>query len=556
MFTKQYGKKKRCNECRRRKKKCEMSGDSCLYCLQKGIKCSFPDEILDFDPQNGKINKKESQNQTMVKLNNIDKSKKLFIQPKFPSQLFFPNQNKFFLIGYLNPKLYIPVSDSVIKSNNLTMQKGKTISIHVYNKDMAIDDKFALSKYALSSVRIKYLDDNNNFESDRMIIERFADLNINDGPFEFFRKNNITILENKNEPNNDKLLMKTNVKSMDEINLKIDFENLKNILMIEEPSITTDSNDRKFINLPYFINAKMANSLFNYFCDACTKEVPVSSHSSNVKISMLTVALPLILGNLTILRAVLLCSYFHKLQHKGKDKNLLKILPQMKRLHLDVLTDLSKRLKYYSSVSCDHSIFCVFILLTIEIINGGKGKLWHKLQNLAQSMISLRGGVKELCQTLTGECMLKLLMSIICTEVDPTSIAFGIEDLKYLFEFNEKHEFFDNLVNMGSLVMKDFRVVIQMYFRVSKFRSSVNPSLGTGKEDDGNKHKTDNFDYLGTDESNLEKVMYEAFVLEMDIKCFDHTDMFKMSLINEQIKFAVDSCLLYIYQLIYKQTPL
>lgn len=555
MFTRQYVKKKRCNECKRRKKKCELSGESCLYCLQKGIKCLFPNEILDFDPQKGKINKKETYAQRIVKLDHKCKHHNLIIQPKIQRQLHFPNENKFFFMGYLNPKLFVPIYDSIIKANETPMINDDKISIRVFNKDMEIDDKFALSSYALSSIRIKYIEDNTNFETDRIIIERLANSTLKDGLCEFFQMNNITISQssNTNEELNS-LITKTNIKSIDDINLKVDFENLKNILMIEEPAITTDSNNKKFINLPYFITADMANSLFNYFCNICTKEFPLSSPNS--KISMLTVTLPLILGNLTILKVVLLCSYFHKLQNENNDAEFIKILPQMKQLHLDILIELSRRLEYYSSVSCDHSIFCVFILLTIEIINGGRGKLWKSLQNLAQSMISLRGGVEELCQSLTGECIIKLLLSILCTEVDSEYISFGINDLKYICEFNEKHEFFDNLVNMNSLILKDFKIVIQMYFQVSVLISLINPSLGLDKKEKINNGELPKISYELISEANMERIMHEAFILEMNIKCFDVNKIPNSSFINSQINFARESCLLYIYQLIYKQSSL
>ena len=560
MFTKQHLNKKRCNECKRRKKKCQISnGDSCLYCLQRGVKCSFPDAVLGFDPASGKIHKKEKTTQNIVRYNRSEEEKNYItnlMQQKLPPQLHLPNQTKFLPLDNFYLKIFLPLRDSPVKKNGILMVNDDKISVNVLNKDMLMFNNFVPSTYVISSLRVKDIKYQSNPEKDRKIIQNIAKSALKNEITQFFKRNNIPILEpTETKPQNGDDHDVVDIRSVEDINLKVDFKRLKNVFMIEEPAIATDSNNKKFNKLPSFIDAELASSLFTYFCNICGEEF---DSSSSFKISILTVCFPLILGNLTTLNTVLLWSYYHKLHSTKNDENLIKLLPQMRQLHLNTLYELSKRLTYYLSVSCDHTLFCVFLFMSVEVINGAKGVLWERLQNLAQSMISLRGGVKELCQTLTGDCIMKLLVNYLCTEVniENFSLSFGFSDLKYVCEHNKKHEFFDNLLNKQMLTLNDIRNVVEMYFRVSILRSLLYPSLGLVNKSFEDSDYSEKIDYDSISESNVERIMHESSVLEMDIKYEYFIELDSTTSNNAQVIFASKACMLYLFQTIYKQSSL
>lgn len=436
------------------------------------------------------------------------------------------------------------------------MVNDDKVSVNVLNKDMLMFSNFVPSTYVISSLRVKDINYQSNPEKDRKIIQNLAKSALKNEITQFFQRNNIPILE----PTETKTLKHDDynikdIRSVEDINLNVDFKRLKNVFMIEEPAIATDSNNRKFNRLPSFIDAELASSLFTYFCDICGEEF---DPSSNFKISILTVCFPLILGNLTTLNAVLLWSYYHRLHSTKNDENLIKLIPQMRQLHLNTLYELSKRLTYYLSVSCDHTLLCVFLFLSVEVMNGAKGVLWERLQNLAQSMISLRGGVKELCQTPTGDCIMKLLVNYLCTEVniENFSLSFGFNDLKYVCEHNTKHEFFDNLLNKQMLTLKDMKNVVEMYFRVSILRSLLYPSLGLVNKSFEHADYSDKIHYESISESNVERIMNESSILEMDIKYTDLVELDSTASNNAQVIFASKACMLYLFQTIYKQSSL
>lgn len=555
MFTKQYVNKRRCNECKRRKKKCLISSDSCDYCLQKGLICTFPDNVLNFNPANGKVIKKRRGSSSVIKFNNPSNDDRLvttIVPDAFSYQFHFLSQCKFFPNDYLYPKIFIPLGNSLIRKNGIPIVNDDKVSVNVLNKDMIILKDFTPSTYVMSSLRIKNIKEKSNVEKDRKTIERLANSTLKNKFVQFLQKNNITFSSREHILDKDVI---PNIKSLDEINLYVDFKNLRNVFMIEEPAIPTNSKNKSFKNLPSFMNAELANSLFEYFCSICTDELPQASGSN---VSMLTVCLPLILGNLTTMKAVLLWSYYHKLHNNTDDNSLIAIMPQMKQLHLNALFELSKRLKYYISVSCDHSIFCVFLFLTIEVINGAKGTLWGKLQNLAQSMISLRGGVRELCQTLTGDCIMKLLLNYLCTEVSTEiiSLSFSFSDLKYVCDHNNDHEFFDNIISKSALTLANFKNVVQFYFRVSILRGLLSPSLGLDKRSLGGEEISEKINYDIISESNIERIMYESSILEMEIKYAVFEELKVTKLNHIQIVFASNACVLYLFQAIYRQSSL
>lgn len=221
--------------------------------------------------------------------------------------------------------------------------------------------------------------------------------------------------------------------------------------------------------------------------------------------------------------------------------------------------DLDNRLSYYSSVSCDHSIICVYLLLNIEVVNGGRGLLWNKFQILIQQMISLRGGVKEMIQTLTGECLLKLLVPFCCTEVnlENNTTSLGLADLAFIVEYNPKLQFYDNLINKSSMSLNvNFKTLAQLYFHVSILKSLIYPSLCIQPESLSKQEDIKNLDYGNVSESNMENILHEASKLEDKISKMSLTEFDELLLDYAQIKFSTKACILFIYQTIYKQASL
>lgn len=115
MFTKENISKKRCDKCKRRKKKCVIIGDSCQYCIQKKIACSFSAQRLSYNPQNGKIckaeisgKKVETCTQELV-LSNL-------IRPQNTCQLSSPRETKFSFTSRSFHKLFLPLHNSFIKN--------------------------------------------------------------------------------------------------------------------------------------------------------------------------------------------------------------------------------------------------------------------------------------------------------------------------------------------------------------------------------------------------------------------------------------------------------
>ncbi|CAG88677.2 DEHA2F00330p [Debaryomyces hansenii CBS767] len=443
------------------------------------------------------------------------------------------------------PLIFVPLRSITTTIGSPLLQEDTKV-VNAWNHDTIAGHSISLFDFLLSSKRVDLVKAdacNDEKELERSIINAIDHLPKN-------------IISKNREGRKYSIAKASRVSGilLDDVNLEVNTTSLRNVLYVAEASISREIKHTKFVNLPESISGKFSEYLFNHYrVVSCGNQKFEDS-----KISILRVCLPLIIGNITVLKCVLVLSFYDLLN--GDSPELLEKENEMHALHVQVLEELKDRLNYYSSVCCDHSLLCVLLLLTIELINGANGPLWRKLQKLSLSMIALRGGVKRISSNITGLCLLKLLTMSLSTGISIQSLdsnngdALSFKDFSSSMSTNNQFQFFDNFNYKSSLTLNELKEVIEIYGHISSLQSLMSVSLDANR----NKHfwTPEHFmKYKSVSSANLIRVLQNAEKLEkhISIRCKE-THLNNTSRCHEiQMTFALNVSKLYIYQMVYHQ---
>ncbi|ODV85605.1 hypothetical protein CANARDRAFT_28368 [[Candida] arabinofermentans NRRL YB-2248] len=585
--TQQALKKKRCAECKRRKKRCDGDGSRCNYCEKRGIECiiesvhivqytgqqrrktriekieksssqrSFP-PLIDFVSTSPKSLNKMSDTTTPPSV--VARDTKSMITPNSPPKSVQDAFNE--LSGTGIPVVYLPTRKIIQTSNSTPTVHDDTEQITVYNDEAILDSNFSLYDFILSATRVQLVDSYPcDVDKDRVRLAKDSELfkqeqNVSRSNISPWISTPMSSTASIVSPSNSVDLNR----DLEATDLSIDIAKLKNVVFIQEAAVTNDDKAESFVNLPDTITREFADDLFKHFCNVCQERDPTKPSSINV----LKVCLPLILGNITVLKSVLLVAYYDRMSDEANHTEfLISMKGPMKDIHLGVLAELQQRLIYLTSVCCDHTIYLVLLLLTIEVINGANGSLYGKLITLGQNLVSLRGGVTKLASNVTGVCLLKLLLthfsvgrSFLMNELecgDPLSL----KDFFYILDYSDQMEFFDNFNCSSRLSLSDMKQVVGIYGHITLLQNLAAISYDANHKGSDTSLKIYG-NYESVSSANLEMVLQESDSLEREIDLALNGDFPpNISMLHQlQLRFALHASSLYLYQSIYRQISL
>lgn len=623
----------RCDECRRRKKRCVGTGPVCEFCQKKGLACENHNvlKIMHFEPPSKKKQKTISPGlvpdevqsaahyepldhsaniarvQSLVRNNEEANITKLAPQNQItPTTLVdmiranLPSSRESKASDSLSfeqtPIIYLPQRKLIISnSTSETPILADESEVKAYSKEDTIPKAFSLLDLLLSSTRVDFIDLSTCHLDEPVSfaeIEKFLKATKFKNTMDLLKEKGYLISSKTSNLRDEPLsaessphpstvsLTKPVFKSMEDVDFKIDLENLKTHFFIQQAAVDdeVENENKKFANLPEFIDPNFADLLFQKYC-AISQEVNYSKSldlssfpdyldgsiesKDYVKINSLKICFPLIFGNVTVLKCVLVVSYYRWRNTDPTNELLLKHEQSIKDLHLGIMEELQGRLGHCSSISCDHSLFCVLLLLSTEVIKGLRTPLWRKLLKLMRDMIVLRGGVPRLSENLTGLCMLKLLsvhlsvgglFSFDANEIDNSENSLSLADFSHIIDAHHQLDFFDNLSFYSNLGLNDMKDVIKTYGQITQLYN-----LSVVSYDANTRRDSDNAmsSYGSVSLTNLELVLQETESIEQELKQLDEDLFIEDSTIlqhqTSQMIFAQKASLLYLYQLVYKQ---
>lgn len=537
-------KRKRCNECKRRKKRCDGNGPKCDYCQKKNIQCVF-DNIHLVHYSEKKPTKKKPELETVQVVEHVDIPKRSSLKE---------SDSKLSDIGI--PTVHIPIR-KVIQSADRPTVHDDTYMVEALDEKSTIGKEFSLFDFKLSGMRVKQLGSLSscNIEMDRTNILQLGKTTNRDEilPEIKTKLSLATVLNNTSEL--------SNIESLDDVDLEVNFDSLQNVFFCEKAAISIEDGSKSFVNLPKKISSEFAEDLFKYYCNVC-QDVQQTSICVPPKVNFLKVCLPLIFGSALILKCVFLISYYHMINNDSS--NILYLEGRgatMHSIHLEVLSELKHRLSYICSVSCDHSLLCVLLLLNLEVIKGGRGALWGKLLKLVQNMISLRGGVEKLSSNVTGLCLLKLLAIHLSTGMslnsdDKSETPLSLNDFLNIINNRNEVDFYDNFNCFSNFGLSEMKSVVQLFGHITQLHNLVEISYDASRGGNDYLFILDgNYDSVSC--SNLEYVIDKSEYLEKSINEVlekipdDIPEKYRI-----QLRFSLLASKLYLYQTVFCQTSI
>lgn len=620
-------KRGRCDECKRRKKKCVGDGPICDFCQKKGLQCNNYDALQIFQFEGPK--RKKSKSSATKSPNELKKAiEESSISPTGPqtgrismnSHKFTPSsliqlikqnlpkdQNNSLSDNGIgmgkSPSIYLPTRKwENSTSNGETPILHDETTIKFLDNETTVPKQFSLFDFLLSSARIEifdlatcHLEELVSFEKiDKFLKSSKSKKTIDDlkqrGYLVASRTSNMTpgspLSPSQKSPAVGEPFY--NSEPIDNIEFTINLENLKSHYYVQKAAVADDveHENKRFANLPVSIDPQFADELFKRFCAisqeaSCSNELDQlyslsdfdgvhSGIQESVKINFLKICFPLIFGNVTVLKCVLVVSYYHW-QHKDpSNKLLLSKRDSIRNLHGEVLREIQQRLTNCFSLCCDHSLLCVLILLSVEVENGLRSSLWRKLLKLARDMISLRGGVSKLLEDSTGLCLLKLLsihlsvsglFSVESIDFDNSVDSISLVDFFAILDSHPQLDYFDNLNYYSVLGLNDIKSIVRTYGHITQLYHLSAVSYDANNDSmDRDASLKQYGDYEIVSMTNLELVLNESETLEKQILKIFKTSHWSTKLIplhhKIQSTFAQKTALLYLYQMVYRQTPL
>lgn len=632
-------KRGRCDECKRRKKRCVGDGPICDFCKKKGLSCNNYDalQIVQFEGPQRKKQKESPQLEVDTKgkqdEDRVAENSKAFphkdssgismdYHKLTPSALVNLVKENLPKNGngssYLNfdglavdnaPTIYLPRKKWVKDSDQPPILQDET-TIKIFDKETTIPKEFSLIDFLLSSTRVNlvdlatcHLEEPVSFEE----IDGFLKASKSKRTIDTLKEHGYLVASKTSNlrgssytPQSPNASVwtpssRTKTTSIDDIEFVIDLENLKSHYYVQKAAIAIENPEdatKKFSNLPDFIDPVFANELFQRFCaisqDAnYTGDLALTSFAAfegssgmdkdSVKINFLKVCLPLIFGNVTVLKCVLVLSYYHWRNTEPENEFLKSKDRIIKELHICALEDLQERVQNCFSLCCDHSLLAVVLLMSTEVINGLKGKLCVKLLKFVRSMIVLRGGVSKLAENLTGLCLMKLLSvhfaaGGLCSfqsnigndnsnDFDNASDSISLVNFFNILDSHPQLDFYDNLNFYSKLGLNDTKGIVRIYGHITQMYN-----LSTVSYDANNSSVVTDpslklyGDYDSVSLTNLEFVLQESERIEKLISETSKNSNWDHLIIpfhhKLQSTFAQKASLLYLYQTVYRQTSL
>lgn len=467
------------------------------------------------------------------------------------------------------------------------------IDVKVFSQESVIPQEFSLLDFLLSSTRVDFVDLSTCHLEEPVSfseIEKFLKVNQTKKTMETLKEKGYLVASKTSNLRETPLspstpdssiseTVKPVFKSIEEVNFTIDLENLKSHYFIQQAAVKeeVETEYKKFANLPDFIERSFADELFQKYC-SISQEVNYSSNldlssipafyttetkQEYVKVNFLKVCFPLIFGNVTVLKCILVISFYRWRNLEPTNEYLLKREKYIKDIHLGVLEELQGRLTNCFSICCDHSLLCVILLLSTEIVNGLRTSLWRKLMKLTRDMIVLRGGVPKVSETLTGLCLLKLLtihlsvgglFSFDASELDNSANSISLADFYYILDTHHQIDFFDNFNYYSRLGLNDMKEVVRRYGQITQLYNLSTISYAANDRKGPETALSINYNSISL--KNLELVLAESELIEQTVKDLSKSPYpnYSTPLHTTQMIFAQKASLLYLYQLVYKQT--
>lgn len=644
-------KRGRCDECKRRKKRCVGDGPVCEFCEKKGLQCLNHDElrIKQFEAPAMKKRKSDSKSPfnyvaapmatgavfhqevfqppqpQMVHFEQNDltqyvptppqsiprKSEEVvqIESPSSPKEKITPSSLVEMIKANLpfgtelttpdslafdkTPKIYLPQRKLVSSNSNEPPIIDDEIDVRVFSQESVIPKEFSLLDFLLSSTRVDFVDLSTCHLEEPISfaeIEKFLKVNQTKKTMETLKEKGYLVASKTSNLRETPLspstpdsslgdTVKPVFRSLEEVNFTIDLENLKSHYFIQQSAVKqeVETEYKKFANLPDFIDRSFADELFQKFCTV-SQEINYSNsfdlssipafYSTDtkqeyVKVNFLKICFPLIFGNVTVLKCILVISFYRWRNLEPANEYLLKKEKCIRDLHLEVLEELQGRLTNCFSICCDHSLFCVILLLSTEVVNGLRTSLWRKLMKLTRDMIVLRGGVPKVSETLTGLCLLKLLtihlsvgglFSFDASELDNSANSISLADFYYIIDTHHQIDFFDNINYYSRLGLNDMKEVVRRYGHITQLYNLS--TISYAANDRKGPETALSMSYNSISLKNLELVLAESESIEQQVKEFSKTPYanFSTHLNTTQMIFTQKAALLYLYQLVYKQT--
>lgn len=354
---------------------------------------------------------------------------------------------------------------------------------------------------------------------------------------------------------------------------QISTRNLEDEFYMEAPSLILDETfDFEapslllcFFSLPHRISADTGVLLFRNFCCEFPKKTNRVLFGTCYEESVtwkkftelvLKTYLFLALSNKTVFKAILLWSAFNLTESSSCLPDLTDYLYFKSALHAEVIEDLNHRLKYKSSVCCDHTMAIISILLEIENFNEVVApKYWFKLTTAIVKIISLRGGFGELCKNNTGYFFAKVFSFHYFTgfgyNLHKHDINhLNIEDLHSLYKLSAT-----SLHNSYYRCMKDICAIVgetlhlHSLMKVAKNCSEINRIDPNYNYDQVNHH---NLASVAQNAKQLESRLSEIVVPEEMVPNM----MIKWDSMKKVTNFVKESTFLLINQIVYCTLPI
>ncbi|CDK27987.1 unnamed protein product [Kuraishia capsulata CBS 1993] len=496
-----------CSKCRERKKKCSQEKPSCSYCTKRNIDCVYPsNQFISYD-QNG--HKRKSQ---LTDLLNDPTTTDTTVPPLKKKSLV----------------LYLPTSEIISSSSNIPTVSDGVKTVQIFNEKALLSENFSVSDLALSGYRANLADNNESVD---------------------IKSNLALILGNRKVKTSSEDDPQTVYDSPDHINLKIDPEKLRNIIYIEAPAVSEDDFS-KFTNLPSFIDKEFADYLFRYYCEysVCEEE----AEENGQYLSFLKICFPLIVGNILVLKCVFILAYLQMMKSKNPQHAQYKnMTPWMDKMYVDSLNELSRRLTYRISVGCDHSLMCVYLLLSIETLKGCRTTMWTRILKLGKSMVTLRGGAQKLLESPTGACLCKLLSMYYTNGIsfdstitpDNSSSGFHSTDLELMMDTTINGlQLYDNRNYFPGVPTDEFLAIVKLYARISNLYFLLEISMKANLSND-------HMRYQFVSSWNMNSVLEEAASLDKRLNEMSITP----SAFELAFRFARDAGVLYLRQSVFRQ---
>lgn len=551
-----------------------MDKESCSYCKKKNIQCIIPPlKVIEYVlPLDFKANQDQEKIDT---LNNNSKSQ--FKNNRFDMRIVDMNANQYMRMVYSILFDYLKCVLSKESDHlNITTIKSQDF-VYIYCKRVDIPETSNQKIVTEETYEIPVVNHETLFEEKTRTIYDIKKKNVMelDDKIPLFsmgrvrKANNISSTPKWHfiqevSPFGNQTLYKSDKNLIRNVSIR----ELKNELFMEAPSLVKMESGMEGLqeHTLLFIAPKQVSSydiemFFNFFCINFPKETNKAFYESSkedptvykiyVK-EVLEVLVPLLLSNTTVFKAMLLWSGSYLLG-LSRQTYLPELSEKLASLKAEIIESLNIRLLYRSSICCNHTLAILVILLDIEKV---KPKVdieeWVNITGMIIKVISLRGGLNKLIETLPGKVLAKIFITYFFTHS-------GYNLLNYQDHYIDM----DNLQSFFSLYAtphpsayyKVLNQIFTIFGETMHMYTLLKVAKYGNRNDTGQLYKNNLFTI-----SNIGRVVIEAQALQQKLEKItilgeNHSDEL-LEYLNLSAHIAKKSSLLSIYQLLYNIPPI